>query len=185
MRGSRAERAGPVGVIHLERLGPEHAAAILAGQDPALAQEIVGEQWSRVSLDAFLQRAARWRADGPIREFAAISGGGAAGGGAGVLLGGGGLNLLDPGLERGQAAMTYWLLAEHRGRGLGCALAAALVDRARADERISHLVLRIALTNEASRAVARSIGAESTGRTERHPADAVRRAERWVLALRE
>ena len=180
----RTEGVDPGGVSHLERLGPEHAAAILAGQDSALAREIVGERWSRESLDSFLQRAARWRADGPIREFAARAGGGA-GGGAGGLLGGGGLNLMDPGLERGHAAMTYWLLAEHRGHGLGRMLVAALVDRARADERISHLVLRIAPCNEPSRAVARSIGARCTGREERHPADAARRVERWTLALRE
>ncbi|GAA4525441.1 GNAT family N-acetyltransferase [Brachybacterium paraconglomeratum] len=163
-------------MIHLERLGPRHADAILAGQDPALAAEIVGQRWSRESLDSFLARAARWRADGPIREYAAEL--------DGVLIGGGGLNLLDTGLERGEAALTYWLLATHRGRGHGHVLAAALVSRARAEPRISRLVLRIAPTNSASSALARSLGAERTGEVERHPADAARTVDRWVLELR-
>lgn len=170
-------------MIHLERLGPEHAEAILAGQDTALAAEIVGERWSRASLDPFLARAARWRADGPIREFAAMGGG--AHGGAGVLLGGGGLNLLDPGLERGDAALTYWILVPHRGRGHGHDLVSALLARAREDVRISRLVLRIAPTNHGSCALARSLGAQRTGERERHPADATRAVDRWTLALRE
>src|SRR5699024_1039419 len=65
----------PGGMIRLERLGPEHAEAILAGQDDQLVEEIVGQRWTRQSLDAFLARAARWRAAGPIREFAAVDGG--------------------------------------------------------------------------------------------------------------
>lgn len=170
-------------MIHLERLGPRHADAILAGQDTVLAAEIVGERWSRESLDSFLARAARWQADGPIREFAARPEAGTDVGG--TLLGGGGLNLLDPGLERGEAALTYWVLAAHRGRGYGHAVAAALTVRARADSRISRLVLRIAPTNSASRALARSIGAQRTGEVERHPADAARTVDRWVLELRE
>lgn len=162
-------------MLLLERLGPRHADAILAGQDAALAAEIVGERWSRENLESFLARAARWRADGPIREYAA--------GLDGVLIGGGGLNLLDPGLERGEAALTYWLLAAHRGRDHGHALAAALVDRARAEPRISRLILRIAPANSASRALARSLGAERTGEVERHPTDAARTVDRWVLEL--
>lgn len=176
----------PPGVIRLERLGPEHSAAILEGQDAELAGEIVGERWSRGSLDSFLARAARWQADGPIREFAArheaeVGDGSLTGGGS--LIGGGGLNLLDPGLVRGEAALTYWVLAAHRGRGLGRELAAALAARAQADPRISRLVLRIAPTNGASRALARSIGAEPTGEVERHPADAARVVDRWILEL--
>ncbi|WP_394215052.1 GNAT family N-acetyltransferase [Brachybacterium vulturis] len=184
-------------MICLERLGPQHASGILAGQDAELADEIAGERWSRASLDAFLARAARWRADGPIQEFAATwereadAAGGTTGDGdtadrgAGILLGGGGLNLLDPGLQRGEAALTYWILAAHRGRGHGRELVAALVARAREDARISRLVLRIAPTNDASHALARSIGARATHETERHPADAARRVERWILELRE
>ncbi|MDN5898860.1 MAG: GNAT family N-acetyltransferase [Brachybacterium sp.] len=172
-------------MIRLERLGPEHAAAILEGQDAELAGEIVGEWWSPGSLDSFLARATRWRADGPIKEFAAMSEGradNAAGGG--VLLGGGGLNLLDPGLEPGQAALTYWVLAAHRGRRHGRDLVVALIARARLDARISRLVLRIAPTNTASRALARSVGAQRSGAVERHPADAARTVERWILELR-
>lgn len=164
-------------MIHLVRLGPEHADAILAGQDPALAEEIVGERWSRESLTAFLARAARWQADGPIREFAAV-------GERGALLGGGGLHLRDTGLVRGQASMTYWILAPHRGRGHGRGLVRTLVERARAEARIDELVLRIAPANAASRGLARSIGAVPSGEVERHPADAARTAERWVLELR-
>src|SRR5699024_1874560 len=116
-RRDRAPVTVPGGMIRLERLGPEHAEEILSGQDEQLAEEIVGQRWTRESLDAFLARAARWRADGPIREFAAVDGGEAAGpAGPGTLLGGGGLHLVDPGLERGQAVMTYWLLDRHRGR---------------------------------------------------------------------
>jgi len=180
--------------IRLEGLGPRHADAIFAGQDPVLAAEIVGERWTGASLDAFLTRAAGWRADGPVREFAAMRAGAArgaeydAGGDDGrrddVLVGGGGLNLLDPCLERGQAALTYWILAEHRGRGHGHDLAAALVEHARAESRISQVVLRIAPTNAASRALARALGARPTGERERHPADAARLVDRWVLELR-
>lgn len=164
-------------MIHLEGLGPRHADAILAGQDASLAAEIVGERWSRESLDSFLARAARWRADGPIREFAADL--------DGVLIGGGGLNLLDPGLERGEAALTYWILAAHRGHGYGHSVAAALVLRARAEPRISRLVLRISPTNTASLALARRLGAERKGEAGRHPAGATRTVDRWVLELRE
>lgn len=164
-------------MIHLEGLGPRHADAILAGQDAPLAAEIVGERWSRESLDSFLARAARWRADGPIREYAADL--------DGVLIGGGGLNLLDPGLERGEASLTYWILAAHRGCGHGHAVAAALVLRARSEPRISRLVLRISPTNTASLALARRLGALRTGEVERHPADAARTVDRWVLELRE
>lgn len=164
-------------MIDLEKLGPRHADAILAGQDALLAAEIVGERWSRESLDSFLARAARWRADGPIREYSADL--------DGVLIGGGGLNLLDPGLERGEAALTYWILAAHRGCGHGHAVVAALVLRARSEPRISRLVLRIAPTNTASLALARRLGAQRTGEVERHPADAARAVDRWVLELRE
>lgn len=170
-------------VIRLERLGPDHTAAILAQQDTALAEEIVGESWTAQSLGSFLERAARWRADGPIREYAAMTDGGA-GDAPGVLVGGGGLNLLDPGIERGEATLTYWVLAHHRGQGWGHALAAELVARARSEARIARLVLRIAPTNHASRALARRLGAEPTGAMERHPADPARTVERWVLDLR-
>lgn len=166
-------------MIRLERLGPEHAATILAEQDAVLAGEIVGERWTAHSLDDFLERAARWRADGPIREYAATTDDT-----AGVLVGGGGLNLLDPGLERGEAALTYWVLARHRGQGWGHALAAEIVERARAEARIARLVLRIAPANHPSRALARGLGAEPTGAIERHPADGARTVERWVLELR-
>src|SRR5699024_12439488 len=103
----------------------------------------------------------------------------------GTLLGGGGLHLADPGLERGQAAMPYWLIDRHRGRGHGHVLAAALVEHALADARIRELVLRIAPTNHSSRALARGLGARPTGEVARHPAEADRIADRWVLALRE
>lgn len=191
--------------LHLERLGPRHAGAILAGQDAALAEEIIGARWDPEVLDDFLERAARWRADGPIREYAAmlddttrrassasedspqIEGDQLFEGDqplGGALLGGGGLNLMAPGLGRGQAALTYWLLAEHRGRGHGLELAGSLVDRARSDARMAQLVLRIAPHNDASRAIARRLGAVSTGTCDHHPADASRLAERWVLDLR-
>nr|WP_245349545.1 GNAT family N-acetyltransferase [Brachybacterium fresconis] len=197
--------------MRLERLGPWHAAAILAGQDAVLAEEIIGARWDPEVLDDFLERAARWRDEGPIREYAAmledttrcassdsddsrqfegsrridsdrrVEGDHPLGG---ELLGGGGLNLVAPGLGRGQAALTYWLLAAHRGRGHGLELAGSLVDRARSDTRIAQLVLRIAPHNEASRAIARRLGAVSTGTRVRHPADASRLADRWVLDLR-
>ncbi|APX34163.1 GNAT family N-acetyltransferase [Brachybacterium sp. P6-10-X1] len=174
--------------LRLERLGPGHAPAILAGQDDALAEEIIGARWETEMLGEFLERAARWRDEGPIREYAAVlrsppvAGGRLLGGGR--LVGGGGLNLMAPGLARGQAALTYWLLAEHRGRRHGFELVRALVDRARSDVRIAQLVLRIAPRNEASRAVARRLGAISAGTRDRHPADASRLADRWVLDLR-
>lgn len=153
---------------------------MLAGQDEALAQEIVGRHWDPEGLDAFLERAARWRPDGPLREFAALED---AGRDEAEMVGGGGLALLGAGLERGQAALTYWALAGHRGRGHGRAVAAALVDHARAEPRIRELVLRIAPGHHASQAVARSLGVRPTGRTEPHPADASRTADRWALHL--
>lgn len=168
-------------MIHLERLGPGHGPPLLAGQDQALAAEIVGRRWTPELLDAFLERAARWQADGPCREYAAVSTDAAA---APVLRGGGGITLLGPGLARGEAALTYWVLRAHRRRGTGRQIAAALVERARAEPRIDRLVLRIAPGNTASRAVARSLGARETAHRERHPADASRQVTRWVLDLR-
>lgn len=175
--------------LRLERLGPAHAAAMLAGQDSALAEEVVGGRWTALKLAEFLERAARWRVDGPIREFAAVDDWSAREDPAAcecrapALLGGGGLNLLDPGLERGQAALTYWVLEAHRARGHGHAIGAALVEIARADARIDQLVLRIAPSNTPSQSVASTLGARRIGTEERHPSDATRTVERWVLGL--
>lgn len=165
-------------MIQLRALDPADADAILAGQDAALAQEITGRRWDPDALGEFLGRCSRWREDGPIREYAALVGL------DGPLIGGGGLNRMAPGLEPGQAAMTYWLLAPHRSQGHGRALAAALVDTARADAEIEQLILRIAPHNEPSRVIARGLGALSTGKDERHPSDAKRAVERWILELR-
>jgi RimJ/RimL family protein N-acetyltransferase len=167
-----------VSSLRLVRLGPEHADALLAGQDAQLAREIVGRRWDRARLEEFLERAARWREDGPLREFAALDTA------TGALRGGGGLNALDPGLEPGQAMLTYWLLAAHRGRGLSGELAEALVEQARGWVELRELVLLIAPENQASRAVARRLGAALAGEERRHPGDASRAVERWVLALR-
>lgn len=167
-------------MIRLERLGPQHGAAILAGQDRALAEEIIGTAWDAARLADFLARAAAWRADGPIREFAARFCG------AGVaeqVIGGGGLNRLAPGLERGDCALTYWVLAPHRGQGFGQAIAAALVSRARSDPQVRRLVVRISPDNTPSRGVAVALGAEPAGVCERHPVDAARVVERWELRL--
>lgn len=172
-------------MIRLEPLAPQHAPPLLAGQDELLAQEIIGRRWDRGSLHTFLERTARWRPDGPLREFAAmLTGRGPA---ARVpqedLVGGGGLALLGAGIERGQGALTYWVLAAHRGQGRGHAIAAALVERARTVPRLHELVLRIDPQNHASQAVARSLGATPTGRTERHPARPSRLVGRWILEL--
>lgn len=169
-------------MIRLERLGPGHAEEILAGQDEALAREIIGRPWDRESLEEFLDRCARWREDGPVQELAAIDGP------TGQLLGGGGLNRLAPDLEAGQVALTYWLLAESRGRGLGAVLARALADRARALPPARGMALRaavllIAPDNGPSQAVARSLGARPTGEQVPHPTGGVRVAEKWVLDL--
>lgn len=165
-------------MIRLEPLGPAHLEPILEGQDEALAAEIIGRPWDRHGLAEFLGRCARWREDGPIQELAAFEGD------AGPMIGGGGLNRLAPGLARDQVALTYWLLAGARGRGLGVTLAKALADRARAAAGVREAVLLIAPENIASLAVARTLGARATGECVRHPADGARRAERWVLDLR-
>lgn len=163
--------------VLLSPLGPEHATEVLAGQDAELAREVVGTWWDRASLATFCERASRWSADGPIRELVARDE-------EGALVGGGGLHRLGAGLERGQADVTYWVLAAHRGRGLGHAIAGALLDLARGDPRNEVAVLRIAPENAASRAVARRLGAAPTGALERHPGDALRAVERWELVLR-
>lgn len=164
-------------MIHLERLGPEHADAILAGQDAALAAEIVGERWRRESLDDFLGRAAGWRADGPIQEFAAVDAA------TGRLLGGGGLNRLAPELSRPQVALTYWVLGAERGRGTGVQIAMALIERARRLSGVRQAVLLISEDNHASRAVARRIGAHPCDAFVPHPADGARRVRCWLLDL--
>lgn len=182
--------------VLLERLGAAHADDILAGQDQALAQEVFGCWWEPGGLAEFLERAQRWRPDGPVREFAArpLAAGPAIVPAsartsrpmeepAGGIVGGGGLHLLGPGLERGQADMSYWVLAPHRGRGWGGAIARALREAAAADPRIRVLVMRIAPQNEASVRVASGLGARPTGASERHPGDAARRVERWELEL--
>ncbi|MGO2584466.1 MAG: GNAT family N-acetyltransferase, partial [Brachybacterium tyrofermentans] len=179
-------------MIRLRALDPQDADALLLGQDDALAREISGGRWDRAALVAFLDRCSRWSSDGPIREYAAVDGMASGGDehqdgdgvGGGRLLGGGGLNRLAPGVQRGHAAMTYWVLPAHRGKGLGQEIASALVDCARGDQRISQLVLFIAPHNDPSRAVARNIGAAPTGTPERHPADPARVVDRWVLDLR-
>ncbi len=165
-------------MIRLERLGPPHAERILAGQDEALAREIIGRPWERERLEEFLGRCAHWREDGPVQELVAFEED------AGRMVGGGGLNRLAPGLDRDQVALSYWLLADVRGRGLGVPLAEALVERALGGTAAREAVLLIAPENAASQAVARTLGARPTGEHVRHPAGAARRAERWVLDLR-
>ncbi|MFC7375761.1 MULTISPECIES: GNAT family N-acetyltransferase [unclassified Brachybacterium] len=171
--------------IRLEPLGPQHAPAILEGQDEAIAREISGCRWDAESLSTFLARCARWREDGPIREYAALPAeSGRVADGTSTLIGGAGLNTRAPGLTRNQATMTYWLLAAHRGQGDGHALASAVVEVARTDPKIHQLVLLIAPANAASLAVAHHLGATATGHHEPHPADATRTVERWTIELR-
>ena len=165
--------------IRLEPLGPQHGPEILAGQDEALALEIIGRHWTAASLEEFLARCARWRADGPLRELAALETG------SGRLLGGGGLNRHAPGLARDQVALTYWLLADARGSGLGTELAAAVLARAAMMPGVLEAVLLIDPANGSSQAVARGIGARPTGEQAPHPAGRGRTAERWVAALGE
>lgn len=168
-------------MIRLEALGPRHLDALLAGQDEALVAEAIGAPWTRASLSELAARAVRWRADGPLRQFVAVE---ERDDDEEAVVGGGGLRLLGPGLARGEADASYWVLARHRGRGLGAAIGCALIEQARADQRIRTLVLRISPDNSASQAVARGLGARSVGRAERHPADALRAVERWELRLR-
>lgn len=183
--------------LTLEPLGVQHAAAILAGQDDALAEEISGRRWDSTAITEFLDRASRWQEDGPIREFAALAAPAAAdhaeraSAGASTeslsgttFVGGGGLNLLAPGIDRGQAAMTYWVTAARRGKGWGREIARHLVHRARDEHRISQLLLFIAPHNAASQAVARGLGARPEGELEQHPADPMRTVHRWLLDLR-
>ena len=167
-------------MIDLQPLRPRHGEAILAGQDELLAREIIGRRWDRPGLEAFLERVQNWRTDGPLREYAALSG---TGHGQGELIGGGGLALLGAGIQRGQAALTYWVLKAHRGSGHGHAIAAALLQHARAEPRIGELVLRIDPGNHASQAVARALGARPTGRSEPHPCARRRTVGRWSLVL--
>ncbi|WP_114855153.1 GNAT family N-acetyltransferase [Brachybacterium sp. YJGR34] len=162
--------------MRLERLGPRHAEELLAGQDAELAREIIGRRWERAGLEAFLERSARWREDGPLCELAAVDADGA-------LQGGGGLNAIAPGLERGQAALTYWVLARHRGRGIGRRIAAGIVREARSRGTVAELVLLIAPENRASCAIARELGAVPTDGPRRHPADPARSVRRWLLPL--
>ena len=162
--------------IELRPLGPAHVDAILEGQDAELAHEAFGVVWTRELLTDFCARAARWTQDGPLREYAAIDE-------RGAVVGGGGLHLLGHGIERGEVDAAYWVLAGHRGRGVGGAIARALRSAAAADPRLRTLVLRIAPDNACSRAVALGIGATPTGAIERHPADPHRTVERWELDL--
>lgn len=180
--GARGDRGvGAELSVRLEHLGSAHTGAIIAGQDQVLAQEVFGCLWEPDELAEFLARAQRWQPDGPVREFAARP---IAAQHADGVVGGGGLHLLGPGLERGQADMSYWVLAPHRGQGWGAAIVRALRETAAMDPRVVTLVLRIASENAASRRVAYGAGARPTGRSERHPGDLARRVERWELALR-
>lgn len=165
--------------FRLDPLGPQHAAAILDGQDDLLAQEIAGRRWDAASIAQFVERASRWQENGPIQEFAALEETGSP-----ILLGGGGLHRLAPGIERGQAAMTYWVLEHHRRRGWGHMIAQEIARHAGRDDRLDQLVLFIAPHNVPSQAVARAVGARQAGALERHPADAARCVGRWILDLR-
>lgn len=167
------------GMIHLEHLCTAHAGAILEGQDEALAREIIGDVWTAQTLGTFLRRCEEWTENGPVREYAVLS----PGEDGPTVIGGGGIARLGAGLRRGEAAVTYWVLAEHRGRGYGRAIAQELLAAARQDPRITTMVLRIAPSNVASGRVARSLGARPTGATERHPGDSERTVERWELGV--
>lgn len=155
-------------------LGPEHTAAILAGQDDALVAEVFGTRWTEAALRSFLERTSRWPESGPVHELAVLDP-------AGVMVGGGGIRRNSAGLERGQTELTFWVLSGHRGIGWGARIAAELCERARAPRPGTVLVLRIAPENPASQAVARSLGFRRTGRTSAHPADRERRVEHWEL----
>lgn len=159
----------------LQRLGPDHAAAILTSQDAALVQEIFGRRWDEDRLSAFLARTARWTGDGPIREFAAVDV-------DGTVMGGGGVRRIGPGIAQGEAEVSYWVLPRHRAHGVGTAIAQAVVDLARADDRVHRIVLRIAPDNAASTAIAARLGAVPEQMVE-HPADRTRRARRWVVPV--
>lgn len=160
--------------VRLVPLGPAHYAELMRGQDERYRRHISGAHWEGPALAAFLARAQRWRADGPLQELAALDS-------RGHLVGGGGVHRLGAGLERGQADVTYWVLAEHRGRGLGGLIAGAVAGHAFADARIREVVLRIAPGNARSRAVALRLGARPTGIWERHPVAGEGLVERWVL----
>lgn len=164
-------------MIRLEPLSSAHAEEILHGQDEHLAAEISGRRWDAQSIAAFLSRVERWRADGPLREYAACDGS--------RLVGGAGAALLGAGLHHGQAALTYWVLAAYRGRGYGHLIATQVAQLTAADPRVQELVLRIDAENRPSQAVARRLGAQRTGRWARHPGDHTRRVEVWTLPAQE
>lgn len=164
-------------MIRLEPLRSAHAEEILHGQDEILAAEISGRRWDAQSLAAFLARVERWRADGPLREYAARDGV--------HVVGGAGAALLGAGLDHGQAALTYWVLAAYRGRGYGHLIATQIAQLTAADPRVQEFVLRIDAANLPSQAVARRLGAQRTGRWARHPGDHQRRVEVWTLPAQE
>lgn len=164
-------------MIRLEPLSSAHAEEILHGQDEYLAAEISGRRWDAQSIADFLSRVERWRADGPLREYAARDGV--------HVVGGAGAALLGAGLDHGQAALTYWVLAAYRGRGYGHRIATQIAQLTAADPRVQELVLRIDAANLPSQAVARHLGAQRTGRWARHPGDHTRRVEVWTLPAQE
>src|SRR5699024_8295204 len=173
-------RRGRPRVIDLQPLRPRHGETILAGQDELLAREIIGRRWDRPGPEAVLERVQNWRTAGPLREYAALSG---TSHGQGALIGGVGLAVRGAGIRRGPAALTYRGLEAVRGRGHGHGIAAALLQHARAEPRSGGLVLGIDPGNHASQAVARALGARSTGRSEPHPCARRRTVGRWSLVL--
>jgi RimJ/RimL family protein N-acetyltransferase len=141
---------------------PEDAGALLtAWTDPAIGA--VG----RVPADTSPAAATRWLRAEPARRAAgacldlvvAASSGDAA------VLGEVGLRNVDRG--RGRAELSWWILAEHRGRGLATAAARLVVGWALSDAGgFAQVWCRIPPGHPASSAVARAAGLVELGTAE-------------------
>ena len=158
--------SGPT--LRLRRWVPDDVADLCAAwQDPELRARFgMAEPSTPESSRTFVAMCEeRWEA-GTACFLAIVDAGNSA------LLGGCDLSDLEPGAMGAQADVGYWVRAEARGRGVGAAALAMLLQWAEADLGLTRFSLEAEADNVASSALARGAGfvADGTARVSRSPA---------------
>jgi predicted N-acetyltransferase YhbS/RimJ/RimL family protein N-acetyltransferase len=148
--------AATLELLEAEIEGPQHLGRLLKATVPASWPP--GE-YDRAALSYFRER---HRADGTAAEgwyvwYALLT---SAPEGAVVVGTAGYFGPPDP---EGMVEIGYSVLPEFRGRGFGCEMARALVDRVRGDSRILRVIAHVHRENVPSIAILRSCGLHEVG----------------------